>query len=103
MALDVLAVSAMSDECEQLFSSVKILLSDHHSWLKMNIIEASKCFWAWYGPAPHKTFDDKIISRLEEEPEEQQSEKAENTGDTDGEESDVASNEENSQTGVLDI
>jgi len=42
MALDTLTVPAMSDECEQLFNCTKILLNDHWSWLKIDIIEASK-------------------------------------------------------------
>ena len=33
MALDVLAVPPMSDDCERLFSSAKLLLTDHRSRL----------------------------------------------------------------------
>ncbi|KAM4060494.1 kinase [Hirsutella rhossiliensis] len=47
MALDVLSVPPMSDECERLFSSAKILLSDRRSRLKIDIIEASECLRSW--------------------------------------------------------
>ena len=36
MALDALAVLAMSDECERLFSSAKLLLTDRRSRLQMD-------------------------------------------------------------------
>jgi hAT family C-terminal dimerisation region len=68
MALDALAVSAMSDECERLFSSAKILLNDRRSRLKMDIIEASECLRAWYGKPKRKTFDDTDIGLMEGEP-----------------------------------
>jgi len=45
MAVDVLAVSAMSDECERLFSSAKLLISDRRSRLRLDIIEASDLVW----------------------------------------------------------
>jgi len=67
MALDVLAVPAMSDECERLFSSAKILLSDRRSRLKVDIIEASECLRAWYGQPARKTFDDEAIGAMEGE------------------------------------
>ena len=66
MALDVLAVLSMSDECERLFSSAKILLSDRRSRLKIDIIEASECLRSWFGPPAQNTFED-IIGRLEGE------------------------------------
>ncbi|KJZ69655.1 hypothetical protein HIM_10950 [Hirsutella minnesotensis 3608] len=67
MALDVLAVPPMSDECERLFSSAKILLSDRRSRLKIDIIEASECFRYWYGPPVRNTFEDTNIGKLEGE------------------------------------
>jgi len=67
MALDALAVPAMSDECERLFSSAKLLLNDRRSRLKMDIIESSECLRAWYGPAKHRTFDDNEIGLMEGE------------------------------------
>ncbi|KAJ6785140.1 hypothetical protein PWT90_08160 [Aphanocladium album] len=68
MALDVLAVPAMSDECERLFSSAKLLLSDRRSRLGIDMIEASECLRAWYGPPPKRSFDDEAISTIEGEP-----------------------------------
>jgi hAT family C-terminal dimerisation region len=82
MALDALAVPAMSDECERLFSSAKILLNDHRSRLKIDIIEASECLRAWYGPPTHRTFDDKTIGVLEGEPPLQENEDTQSTQDT---------------------
>jgi hypothetical protein len=67
MALDVLAVLSMSDECERLFSSAKILLSDRRSRLRMDIIEASECLRSWYGPPAQNTFEDTNIGTLEGE------------------------------------
>jgi hypothetical protein len=72
MALDVLAVPPMSDECERLFSSAKMLLTDRRSRLKMDIIEASECLRSWYGPPTRNTFDDEDIGRLEGEPDPQE-------------------------------
>ena len=64
---------------------------------------ASECLRAWYRPTQCKTFNAKAICHLEKKPEEQQSEKSENTDDADEEESNVTSGEENSRTGVLNI
>jgi hypothetical protein len=52
-SLDVLAV-LMSDECEKLFSSAKLLLTDRLSRLRMDIIEVCECLCAWYDPPPTK-------------------------------------------------
>jgi hypothetical protein len=60
-ALDALAVPPMSDECERLFSSAKLLISDRRSALKMDIIEANECLRAWYGKPRKGTFDDKEV------------------------------------------
>ncbi|KAG6222948.1 hypothetical protein E4U34_001146 [Claviceps purpurea] len=49
MALDVLACPPMSDDCERLFSSAKLLLSDRRSRLTMDIIEACECLRQWLG------------------------------------------------------
>lgn len=86
MALDVLAVPAMSDECERLFSSAKILLSDRRSRLGIDIIEASECLRAWYGLPPSRSFDDEAIGAIEgETPALENSDvlKAEDSGNTD--------------------
>ena len=58
MALDTLAVPAMSDECERLFSSTKLLLRH----LRMDIVGA------WYGPPSAKklqTFDEEATGQRE--------------------------------------
>jgi len=60
-ALDALAVPPMSDECERLFSSAKLLITDRRSCLRMDIIEANECLRAWYGKPKKGTFDDKVI------------------------------------------
>lgn len=67
MALDVLAVPPMSDECERLFSSAKLLLTDRRSRLRMDIIEASECLRAWYGRPERKAFDNPDIGLMEGE------------------------------------
>lgn len=46
IALDVLALPPMSDKCKRLFSSAKLLLTDHRSQLWMDVIEASECLRA---------------------------------------------------------
>ena len=67
MALDVLAVPPMSDDCERLFSSAKLLLTDHRSRLQMNIIETSECLRAWYGRPERRAFDNREIGLMEGE------------------------------------
>ncbi|KAM5529528.1 transposase-like protein [Fusarium oxysporum f. sp. phaseoli] len=64
MALDVLALPPMSDECERLFSSAKLLLTDRRSRLRMDVIEASECLRAWYGRPEQKAFDDRAIGLM---------------------------------------
>ena len=48
MALDLLSIPAMTAECERVFSSSKILISDRRNRLKDDIIEASECLNYWY-------------------------------------------------------
>ncbi|KAG9383200.1 Dimer-Tnp-hAT domain containing protein [Pyrenophora tritici-repentis] len=48
-ALDMFAISPMSDECESLFSSAKLTIVDRRGRLKADIIEACECLRAWYG------------------------------------------------------
>jgi hypothetical protein len=67
MALDVLALPPMSDECRRLFSSAKLLLTDHRSRLRMDVIETSECLRAWYGRPEQKAFDDSAIGLMEGE------------------------------------
>lgn len=47
-ALDMFAISPMSDECERLFSSAKLTVVDRCGRLKADIIEACECLRAWY-------------------------------------------------------
>ena len=47
MALDLLSVPAMAAECERVFSSAKILVSDHRNRLKDDVIEANECIRYW--------------------------------------------------------
>src|SRR6266850_7931851 len=47
MALDLLAIPAMSAECERIFSSTKILISDRRNRLKEDVIEANECVRYW--------------------------------------------------------
>ena len=51
-ALDLFAISPMSDECERPFSSAKLTIVDCRGRLKADIIEACECLRAWYGK-PH--------------------------------------------------
>ncbi|RFN45157.1 putative ac transposase [Fusarium flagelliforme] len=48
-ALDLFAISPMSDECERLFSIAKLTIVDRRGRLKADIIEACECLRAWYG------------------------------------------------------
>ena len=48
LALDILSIPAMSADCERLFSSAKILISDLRNRLGMDIIEAFECLKSWY-------------------------------------------------------
>jgi hypothetical protein len=48
MALDLLSIPAMAAECERVFSSAKILISDHRNRLKDDVIEANECLRYWH-------------------------------------------------------
>jgi hypothetical protein len=48
MALDLLSIPAMAAECERVFSSSKILISDHWNRLRDDIIEANECLRYWH-------------------------------------------------------
>ncbi|CCE30561.1 uncharacterized protein CPUR_04409 [Claviceps purpurea 20.1] len=61
MALDVLACSPMSDDCERLFSSAKMLLSDSRSRLKMDIIEGGECLRQWLGVIDQDDADVRVL------------------------------------------
>ncbi len=58
----------MSDECERLFSSYKILIEDRRARLQMDIIEANEVLRHAYGPPPKGTFDNQEVGEVEGEP-----------------------------------
>jgi hypothetical protein len=47
MAIDMLCVPAMSAECERVFSSAKLLISQRRNRLTADMIEACECLRAW--------------------------------------------------------
>ena len=48
---DMLAIPAMSAECERVFSSAKHLITDARNRLNPDIIEANQCLKHWFGKA----------------------------------------------------
>ena len=58
----------MSDECERLFSSCKILLEDRRSRLRMDVIEANECLRHSYGPPQKGALDNQEVGEVEGEP-----------------------------------
>ncbi|XP_044720133.1 Ribonuclease H-like protein [Hirsutella rhossiliensis] len=66
-ALDLFAVSPMSDECERLFSSAKLGIVDRRGRLKADIIEACECLRAWYGKPRAEDSEDSGDSENESE------------------------------------
>jgi hypothetical protein len=53
----MLAIPAMSSECERVFSSAKLLLTDRRNRLNPDAIEANECLRNWYGKPPDGAFD----------------------------------------------
>ncbi|KAG6246155.1 hypothetical protein E4U23_004832 [Claviceps purpurea] len=51
----------MSDDCERLFSSAKMLLSDRRSRLKMDIIEGGECLRQWLGVIDQDDADVRVL------------------------------------------
>jgi hAT family C-terminal dimerisation region len=47
MTLDLLSIPAMAAECERVFSSSKILISDHQNSLADDVIKANGCVRYW--------------------------------------------------------
>ena len=47
MAIDMLCIPAMSAECERVFSSAKLLISQRRNRLTADMIEACECLRAW--------------------------------------------------------
>ena len=52
MALDILAIPAMSSEIERVFSSSGLLLTDRRNRLKEDIIEGAECMKSWSTDGP---------------------------------------------------
>jgi hypothetical protein len=48
MAFDLLSIPLMSAECERVFSSAKLLITERRNRLKDDIIKACTCLRAWY-------------------------------------------------------
>lgn len=48
MALDLLSIPATAEECEHVFCSSKIIISDRRNRLEDDIIEAGECLNYWY-------------------------------------------------------
>ena len=70
MALDILAIPAMSAEVERVFSSTGLLITDRRNRLKNDVVEAVECLksWASEGPASLLLFKDidQVRAMLEE-------------------------------------
>ena len=47
MALDLLAIPAMSSEVERVFSSTGMMVTDRRNRLKEDVIEAVECMKSW--------------------------------------------------------
>jgi hypothetical protein len=47
-SFDLLSIPLMSVECERVFSSAKLLVTERRSRLKDDLIEACTCLRAWY-------------------------------------------------------
>jgi len=61
-------VPPISDKCERLFSSCKILSSNWHSQLQISIIKANKALWHLYRPPLKGIFNNKEVDKLVGEP-----------------------------------
>ncbi len=48
MAFDMFIILAMSAECERVFSSLKLMITDRRNVLKEEVIEANECLRYWY-------------------------------------------------------
>jgi hypothetical protein len=57
MVMDIFAIHSMSAECERVFSSVKLLITDRRRWLGDDIIDISEYLTHWYGSAKTDDFD----------------------------------------------
>lgn len=58
MALNILAIPAMSSEVERVFSSTGLMITDRRSRLKEDIIEAVECMKSWSADSGVVVFKD---------------------------------------------
>lgn len=58
MALDLLAIPAMSSEVERVFSSTGLMITDRRNRLKEDIIEAVECMKSWQSDGGLGSFKD---------------------------------------------
>ena len=65
--LNIFAILPISDKCERLFNSIKILLKDRRSRLQIDIIKVNKSLRHLYRPPLKGTFDNKDITEVEAE------------------------------------
>lgn len=57
MARDILSISAMSAEVEQVFSSARLLISDARNRLKEDIVEACECLKSWNNAGMYRSYN----------------------------------------------
>jgi hypothetical protein len=48
MALDMVSISAMSSDCERVFSQAKLMITGPRHRLEADIIEATQCLRMWF-------------------------------------------------------
>ena len=58
MALDLLAIPAMSSEVERVFSSTGLMITDRRNRLKEDIVEAVECMKSWQADGGIVSFKD---------------------------------------------
>jgi len=58
MALNLLAIPAMSSEVERVFSSTGLMLTDRRNRLKEDVIEAAECMKSWQADSGLVGFQD---------------------------------------------
>jgi hypothetical protein len=76
-ALDMLAIPAMSAECERVFSSAKHLITDARNRLDPDIIEANECLKHWFGKPKEEKGSEENGSKGEKGPKSEVSEEVE--------------------------
>ena len=67
MALEILAIPAMSSEIERVFSRSALLLTDRRNRLKEDVIEATECMKSWNVNGPGKLSTHSDIQKVQEQ------------------------------------